>query len=205
MIDWNQYDALIFDVDGTLYNQKKMRMKMVKCLLKFYLLHWSHWKDLLIILYFRKVREQECYRDKTIDQQYQLVAEHYSKSFEYVKQVITKWMYEEPLHFMKESIYPEVVSIWREKQKNGAMIIVYSDYPASDKLRTMGLTADWIYSADMEEIQELKPSKKAMELMIRETGIDAKRTAYIGDRYEKDGKSAEYAGIAYIDVKELLK
>lgn len=205
MIDLNQYDALIFDIDGTLYNQKKMRLKMIKYLLKFYFVHWSHWKDLLVIMYFRKVREQECYRDKTIDQQYELVAERYSKTAEYVKQVISKWMYEEPLRFIKESVYPEIVSIWREKQKNGALIIVYSDYPASDKLKTIGLKADRIFSADMEEIQELKPSKKAMKLILQEMGIDVNCTAYIGDRYEKDGKSAEYAGITYIDVKQLLK
>ena len=56
-MDFNKYDLYVFDVDGTLYYQNKLRLIMGKRLLMYYLLHPLKFKDLIIIKNFRSLRE----------------------------------------------------------------------------------------------------------------------------------------------------
>lgn len=54
----NEYKALVFDLDGTLYYQRQLRLKMAWMLGSYYLCHFWRIKELLIIKKFREVREK---------------------------------------------------------------------------------------------------------------------------------------------------
>ncbi|MCR5603915.1 MAG: HAD family hydrolase [Lachnospiraceae bacterium] len=54
----NEYKALVFDLDGTLYYQRQLRLKMAWMLGNYYLCHFWCIKELFIIKKFREVREK---------------------------------------------------------------------------------------------------------------------------------------------------
>src|ERR687887_2325564 len=55
-IDWNRVDAVIFDVDGTLFDHLAMRPSMAAALLRHVLTQRHGWRDLFVVLVFRRVR-----------------------------------------------------------------------------------------------------------------------------------------------------
>jgi len=69
------------------------------------------------------------------------------------------------------------------------------------------LTVDYFFSADDAAIQCLKPDVQGLKNILRITGEAAESSLFIGDRYEKDGKCADNAGMDYIilDANPLLR
>ena len=57
----------IFDVDGTLYSQKNVRIKMFFRLVRFYGLRMHRLKELHALYCFRKLREKEDCRNKNFE------------------------------------------------------------------------------------------------------------------------------------------
>ena len=61
--------GIIFDVDGTLYHQKPVRIMMALNMMLYYLIHFWKIKELFIILKFRRIREKNTkqkYKDTLI-------------------------------------------------------------------------------------------------------------------------------------------
>ena len=56
-IRWDQIQGVIFDLDGTLYSQPRMRMLMVKDMLLYYMLHPASIGQVRILFHFRRIRE----------------------------------------------------------------------------------------------------------------------------------------------------
>lgn len=187
----------IFDVDGTLYSQKKMHYMMLKKLMGYYIMHPFHVRDLLTIYSFRKNRELDEYKKMSVRE----LADHMGKGcFE----VIDKWLFTVPLEIIKKCAYSELIDFIC-KDREAKKIVIYSDYPAIDKLKALGIEADLVVTADDSQIHELKPSKKAMEYIISQMGGDIADYVYIGDRDSKDGESARSVGIRYIDINDFRR
>ena len=74
-IDWDKVKAAIFDVDGTLYCQRPVRIRMALKMGRFFLLHPRRWREAAGIYYFRKLREQEEYRTQSPEAQAAAAAE----------------------------------------------------------------------------------------------------------------------------------
>jgi hypothetical protein len=58
-INWGNLKVLILNVDGTLYNQSKLRKRMSIELFKYYLVTPLKMKELLILYFFRMEREKK--------------------------------------------------------------------------------------------------------------------------------------------------
>ena len=74
-VDWAPVRAVIFDVDGTLYHQRPVRIRMACRLAGFFLLHPLRIRELLGIRHFRKLRETERYRKASVEEQIRAAAE----------------------------------------------------------------------------------------------------------------------------------
>lgn len=197
--------AYIFDVDGTLYCQRQMRIKMFVRLMCYYVSHLKSIKELIAIYYFRKLREKEKYRSFSIDKLSEIVADCLSISVDTVSSAIQKWMFEVPLEIIHECSYLEVVSFAKSLYKAGKKIIIYSDYPAKAKISVLEMPYDYIFISGEEGLQELKPSMFAMKHILHSTKLSPDEILYIGDRDKKDGASAELVDIAYCDIQHLRK
>lgn len=184
----------IFDVDGTMYPQKKMRIMMACKLLKYYILHFWRLSDLYVVYKFRKMRELDDYKDYSVEKLAGIIRKDGFK-------VVSKWMYEEPLDILKKCRYEDVVSYINALSEE-SVVVFYSDYPAIDKLNAMEIHSDYVFTAEDQEIAVLKPSKKAMEYILAQVGGDISDYLYVGDRDCKDGESARSVSMNYMDINE---
>jgi putative hydrolase of the HAD superfamily len=77
----------------------------------------------------------------------------------------------------------------------GRTLGIYSDYAATEKLSALGLTADFIVSADDLDIAVLKPNPKGLLRLMERAGALPHETLLIGDRILRDGIAAKRAGV----------
>lgn len=197
--------AYIFDVDGTLYSQKKMHIYMMVKLGCHYLIYIWRIKELLAIQFFRKFREKDIFKNCSMYEVADQVALSIKMDVCSVVAVIQKWMFDIPIRLIEKCAYKDVIDYIQNQLTEHTKIIIYSDYPAKEKVEALGILADKIYTAEDESIQELKPSKRAMTFICEELNLPKEDILYVGDRFEKDGKSAEMVGIEYCDINEFRK
>ena len=50
-------------------------------------------------------------------------------------------------------------------------------------------------------MRELKPSRESMNLILSREGLRPDQAMMVGDREEKDGRSAELAGMPFVIVE----
>lgn len=193
-MDFNKYDLYVFDVDGTLYYQNKLRLIMGSRLLSYYLLHPLKVKDLIIIKNFRSIREAA----KDTNGLFDITAKKCHVSVSRVEEVIKKWIYENPLDALIASKDATLLSIIDNLKAKGKTVAIWSDYEADDKLKALKLTTDYVYTAEQERVGELKPSPKGLNLIMSDLKVPKDKTIMIGDRMVKDGEAAKAAGCDYL-------
>ncbi|HKM22742.1 MAG TPA: HAD family hydrolase [Lachnospiraceae bacterium] len=198
-----EYKALIFDLDGTLYFQTKLRLMMALRLGGYYISHFWKLKDLFILKKFREVREQwdEIQTTTTVsldEAQYRYIATKMNVSPEHVRAVIEEWMYEKPLSTLTECRDEALVDFINAIHEKGISVMIYSDYPVTDKLRALDIQADKTYSALDENIMSLKPDPKGLQIIMSDNQYKPSDIIMIGDRMSKDGQAAVNAGVDYI-------
>ena len=196
-LDWNEIDLVVFDVDGTLYNQRRLRVAMLRPLI-------AHaWQSCSIdalrtLRTFRRVREALGNEAATdfLQQQYARTASRHNKTSDEVRLLTTEWMEQRPLPMLAACRYPQVDALFAALRAHGKQIAVFSDYPALEKLAALGLNADPVVCATDPDIARLKPDPTGLLEILRRTGIPAQRTLMIGDRADRDGVAARRAGVS---------
>ena len=204
-MDLEKFDNYILDVDGTLYSQKKLRIRMLLRLIIYYGLRPFKIKELFALIYFRKLREDPLYKNESIDKLYILIKKKTNLDVFITEKVIQKWMFTSPLNILKKYAYDDVIDFINEQHKIGKKIIIYSDYPAKDKLNKLEIEFDNIFASGEDGIIEQKPSLNAMKKILKDTDIDINSTLYVGDRNDRDKISADLVGIKYCDIKKFKK
>ena len=200
-MDFNKYDLYVFDVDGTLYYQNKLRLIMGKRLLMYYLLHPLKFKDLIIIKNFRSLRENA----KDTNGLFDITAKKCNVSVSRVNEVIKKWIYENPIDALIASKDDTLLAIIDKLKANGKTVAIWSDYEADDKLKALKLSTDYVYTAEQERVSELKPSPKGLKLIMSDLRVAKDKTIMIGDRMIKDGEAAKKAGCDYLILSKSKK
>ena len=200
-MDFNKYDLYVFDVDGTLYYQNKLRLIMGKRLLMYYLFHPLKFKDLIIIKNFRSLRENA----KDTNGLFDITAKKCNVSVSRVYEVIKKWIYENPIDALIASKDDTLLAIIDKLKANGKTVAIWSDYEADDKLKALKLSTDYVYTAEQERVGELKPSPKGLNLIMSDLNVSKDKTIMIGDRMVKDGEAAKKAGCDYLILSKSKK
>lgn len=153
-----------------------------------------------MLYWFRREREKKIgFVGADLEyEQFQWCAEKTGKSVNEVKNVINKWIFEEPNQYLFRCIYPGVVKFFNDLRNRNIKIGIYSDYDATIKLQYLNLNADLIISSTDKRVNSFKPLPNGLLLVIEELGIkDKERCLYIGDRLELDGKCAENSGVQF--------
>lgn len=202
---WNKLDLVIFDVDGTLYDQKKLRKKMMQSLLFYYLMRPWQFKDLLILHHFRKEREKKAgYAGTNLQiEQYEWCVNKTKIPLKRVKEVVDKWIFNFPNKYLKECVYPGVEDFFKNLEDKNILKAIYSDYDSIQKLKEMGLVVDIIVSSTDQDINAMKPLPNGLNYILNSLKIEDKtRCVFIGDRMELDGKCAENAQIPFLIINK---
>jgi FMN phosphatase YigB (HAD superfamily) len=187
-------------MDGTLYYRLPLRILMIINIILHCIFHPFRIKEILVIRYFRKIRENEnLLKNKNFkDVQYELICNKFKMSVEETKSIIDFWLMKKPLKYLnlcKDKDLEKIIDSLHEKK---IKIIIYSDYPALEKVKALNIKADYIYSSEDENILSLKPSPKALEYINKNLNLSFNDMLIVGDRYEKDGKLADYYNIDFI-------
>jgi HAD superfamily hydrolase (TIGR01549 family) len=97
-------------------------------------------------------------------------------------------------------MYPSAAELldWLRKEKH--LIAVYSDFPVDDKLKAMGITADFTLYSAHDPVCCMKPTKTGLLHICNKLDIAPENAIYIGDRDDTDGESARMTGIKFILV-----
>ena len=201
-IDWRNIKLVVFDVDGTMYNQKRLRRKMFISLVAYYLFRPSRWSDLRILKTFREEREKHKSHPTEDLQQDQFIwcETRTGKDINRIRQVVTQWIIKYPLQYLHRMVYPGIHEFFEELKKAGITVAVLSDYPADEKMQSMGLQADLIISATDTLVNALKPDPAGLRYIAEYFKTDIRDILLIGDRDDTDGEAARRIDMQFIII-----
>jgi phosphoglycolate phosphatase/putative hydrolase of the HAD superfamily len=204
-IDWSSIRLVILDVDGTLYRQRPLRIRMLFRLLSYFLIRPHRWKSFYWLHRFRSMREHipsGPYGEALESYQYRIPAEALGIDPQQVRQVVARWIHQEPLPYLKACKYPEVDSFLQGLSARGISYTFYSDYPLQEKLRAMEIPFSRAFSSEDVEIDRMKPDPAGLEYIRTLHGLEPGQCLMIGDRHEKDGKCAEAASMPCLIIDQ---
>lgn len=191
---------VVFDVDGTLYDQRRLRRRMAFEVLKH--LAWSRTgrRKIRILQTFRRIRETlaDEEAEHVTARQYQDPALELKISAEEVRAVTDEWIDRRPLPLLAYYAEPGIVQLFKELRSGGRTIAVLSDYPAAGKLAALDLAADVIVNAVDPEVDRFKPHPRGLEVILESTRVPPAQTVLIGDRIERDGLCAQRCGVRFL-------
>ena len=194
-VDWQNIDMVVFDVDGTLYDQNKLRFLMAKDLMLSALVGFDL-TNLRVLKVFRSLRERLA--EEEVENFEPILVQRTAAAVgipgEQVMSIVHQWILQRPLRYLARCRYPAIDRLFAGLRRDGKTIGILSDYPAHDKLKTLGLFADYVVAAGDVGVGRLKPHPRGLEALMEAAGVKPERVLFIGDRNERDGKAACRAG-----------
>lgn len=194
--DWAAIQLVVFDVDGTLYSQRRLRLHMAPSLLRRAIAKRDP-KFIAVLRTYRRVREQLADEEAP---GFEAAAIAQTSALEgcpadTVRTIVAEWIGQKPLPYLPRCIYPGVTGLFAALRRNNKTVGILSDYPARAKLAALGLAADLVVSAGDEGIGFLKPHPCGLEFLLSAAGVEPSAAVLIGDRAERDGLAAARAGV----------
>jgi FMN phosphatase YigB (HAD superfamily) len=195
-------DAVLFDLDGTLYAQLPLRLAMMSemglvCGMRA-LTGGARVPN--VVATFRRVREElraEAPHDGLDRRQYEVVAENLQCRCDDVERIVDEWVYRRPLKWLSICRRAGVLELLEWLARKRVPRGIFSDYPAHDKLEALGLRDkfDLVLSAVDPDIGVFKPHPRGFMVAARRWGIAPERVLYVGDRLDVDAVGAAAAGM----------
>ena len=194
-----KHSAWLFDLDGTLYSPLPVKLLMAAELV---LLGAGKIKS---IGAFRK--EHEALRDtdahfepSPYDEQLARAAAKLGCPQADLADVIRTWMQDKPRKWIKLCARKAIIGELRSFRAAGGKTALVSDYPATGKLRALGILDDFdivVSNGEPGGPKRLKPFPDGYEIAAKALGCRAESCLVIGDREDADGLAAERAGMAF--------
>ncbi|MCR5612928.1 HAD family hydrolase [Treponema sp.] len=185
----NDVKVIAFDIDGTLYPQRRFYSKIF--------IHF--WMNVRLFYHFGRVRKAlrrsaplpDLYRYQAI-----LLSERMGCTTPEAEDKLKKVIYDAfPHYFEKIRPYKNVLETFKALKNAGYKIAILSDFPPEQKGELWGLLpyCDGVYSA--EKIGSLKPSKYTFGIMAKEMGVPMNNILYVGNSRKYDVEGAKNAGM----------
>lgn len=197
--------AVIFDVDGTLYDQRRLRRRMAVRLAIWMATHPLRARRVgRVLRHFRNAQEHlrlhETGDGALEDAQLSYAASRAQVSEGEVRGVVREWMYERALDLVRDARYPDVPEVLTALRRAGFKLGVYSDYAAGAKLEAMAVSGcfDAVISSYDARVGCFKPNPRGFRVAAEDLAVDPTRCVYVGDRPQVDARGAIDAGMAAV-------
>jgi putative hydrolase of the HAD superfamily len=194
--NWEAVEMVVFDMDGTLYDQKKLRVLMARDLL-FHSLKTMSFGVVGVLKAYREIRER-LGNEEVFDFEPKLVEEvavACRTSPDIVSEIVSEWINNRPVPYVKSCRFKGVQALFENLQRHGKLVGILSDYPALSKAEALGIRADFIVCANDHPVKVLKPNTRGLSHIMSVAGVTADTTVMIGDRIERDGYAARRLGV----------
>jgi putative hydrolase of the HAD superfamily len=198
-LNWNEIRLVVFDVDGTLYDQRGLRL----CMLREMLLSSIRRRDMdfiKILRAYRRIREElgeSLHEDFERELTFRTAA-FVGCSEARVASTAGEWLERRPLRHLIRYRYPKLPQLFRALRQQGKKIGIFSDYPAHGKLQALELDADEIVCAGDQDVRVLKPHARGLHVLMSRAAAEPAQTVMIGDRPERDGLAARAANVCVL-------
>jgi len=197
--------AVILDVDGTMYDQARVRRTMLWRILKSNAFSpGSLVRTARIVRAYRRVQEdlRSATRasDDLAEEQYRCAAQQLGLDVNVVEETVGHWMEREPLDIVSECVRTGLREFLEEARKRGLRIGVVSDYPAAAKLDAMTVAHlfDAVVTAQDRDVQRFKPDPRGIAVALERLSVPCDEALYIGDRDDIDVEAATRARVACV-------
>ena len=208
-VDPRRIDAIVFDVDGTLYRQRRVRTAMMLRLLRECVLRPREGaRAVRVVRAYRRAQEQlrhvvDARPDAAAGTaQLRLTAQWTGLPAPVVSAAVARWMEREPLPLIARAALPGLGRFLDRAAARGLRLAILSDYPAQAKLEALGIARhfDVVVCAQDADVGAFKPDPRGLLLTLRRLGVSADRALYVGDRPEVDAVTAARAGVPAVIV-----
>ncbi|MBI4875352.1 MAG: HAD family hydrolase [Acidobacteria bacterium] len=195
-----ELEAILFDVDGTLYSQRSLRLRLLPRLAARSALDP---RLLRVLRAHRRALESLRLAESSHpipDRQFQLTARLAGVAEERVRAYVEEWFAAAPLPLLKRCIRPGLTELLEFARGRGIRLGVFSDYPAEAKLKALDVREffEAVTSAEDPEVQAYKPDPKGLLATLARLGVVPERALYVGDRAEVDAEAAARAGMRFL-------
>jgi HAD superfamily hydrolase (TIGR01549 family) len=195
--------AVLFDVDGTLYHQGRLRSCMAVELAGSLALSSpeARRRVLRVLRTYRRVHEEM--RDMVGTpvplSAYQVAATARREGVpdEEVAAIVTEWMHRRPLKYLSWCRRRGLTDLLSRLEAGGFRLGVLSDYPPRDKLAALGIAPFFtdVWCSTDPDINALKPHPRGFLQACARWNLQPQEVLYVGDRTEVDAAGALAAGL----------
>lgn len=196
--------AVLFDVDGTLYRQRPMRLLMAAELGALALRQPRRapavWRTLSA---YRKAQESLRGReDAHAARQLELAASRARMSTEDVAAIVDEWMVERPLKYLARCRAAGLVDLLEFLSARRVQIGILSDYPAQKKIDALGVSHYFsiVLCGGDADVGAFKPSPRGFLAACARWQLDPGDVLYVGDRMDADAAGAAAAHMPAVIV-----
>jgi putative hydrolase of the HAD superfamily len=193
--------GVIFDVDGTLYNQSALRWRVVfRIVAACWTMPTNGVRVIRTIQAYRQAHEELRNQAFSTDLQLAAAAAKCGYPVAEVRATVEQWFERAPLNLLPQCVYSGIPRFLQLLSELGIICGVFSDYPADAKLSALGLKSFFRHVLCAAEVGRQKPDPIGLLTVAREMGVAPACTLYIGDR-TIDLEAAAKAGMQRILVQ----
>jgi len=199
------FDSIILDVDGTLYRQAPVRLRIAIRLAAACITQPLRTRRAIRAIRAFRESLEKLRSTPGSDQpaeQLRLTAKRTKMPEAHVRSLIEEWMFERPLDLVGGFPQKGLHRFLRLAIQHEVRLGVFSEYPAAGKLESLGVREPFaaVVSSFDPEVRRFKPDPAGFLHAAQLLGSSPGRTLVIGDRDDADGAGARAAGMQYLRI-----
>lgn len=198
--------AVLFDLDGTLYDQPRLRRRMAAELA---LLPFAHpfraWRTVRGLRAFRRAQEAlrtEGWSGSATEAQLTRAAASAGLPAADLATIVDEWMGTRPLRHLRACRAPGLDQLLSFLGRAGLDLGILSDYPIGGKLEALGVSRSFALTLcpDEGDVNAFKPNARGFLVAATRWGLDPAEVLVVGDRLDADAAGARAAGMSCVIV-----